>query len=217
MAQRKYEVVNHKKGKISGPSMGHHLVGDQAPRIRRSKIFSRKTIFICQQRRNSKLMPYQNSRTMMKTRGWRVKIQRWMEKVELNWRQKSEGFMSKAFASGLLVTAPLKHGASSIRARRSIRKHQNLRNQNLRRIRKRNNLLRGRGRRRGFWTSSRQSAEMTWNLRTTHVITTISRSSVKCDDGRQKSQKYFPIFFWGKFYVEIGWNFERGVSDQFSF
>ena len=129
-----------------------------------------------------------------------------MEKVELKRqkRQKIEGFTSKAFASGLLVKANLKHGVSSITAQRSIRKRQNLRNRNLKRIRKRN-LLRGWGHRRGFWKMVFSSAEMTWNLRSvTNVITTISRSSVKCDDGRQKSQKYFPIFFRGKFDKEIG-------------
>ena len=136
------------------------------------------------------------------------------------------GSTSKASASGLLVTANLKHGVNSIRAQSFTRSQKWSRGQNLIKTQK---LVRNPKLKNILLTALYQNASHLWKMRSQqiaemklkkaattgegrrNVITTISRSSVKCDgrrkkncDGhRRKSQNYFYIFSPGKCFVEI--------------
>ena len=144
----------------------------------------------------------------------------------------------KASASGLLVTANLKHGVNSIRAQSFTRSQRWSRGQNLliktqKLVRKLKNTL---------LTALYQNASHLWKMRSQqiaemklkkaattgegrrNVITTISRSSVKCDgrrkkncDGHRRKSKVSKLlldFLSGKMFRG---NFQRSLRDQFSF
>ena len=116
---------------------------------------------------------------------------------------KKVGSTSKASASGLLVTANLKHGVNSIRAQSFTRSQRWSRGQNL--LIKTQKLVRNPKLKNTLLTALYQNASHLWKMRSQqiaemklkkaaitgeerrNVITTISRSSVKCDGRRKKT------------------------------
>ena len=152
------------------------------------------------------------------------------------------GSTSKASASGLLVTANLKHGVNSIRAQSFTRSQKWSRGQNL--LIKTQKLIRNPKLKNTLLTALYQNASHLWKMRSQqiaemklkktattgegrrNVITTISRSSVKCDGRRKKTMtaivesrkskvwKVLLDFLSGKMFRG---NFQRSSRDQFSF
>ena len=153
---------------------------------------------------------------------------------------KKVGSTSKASASGLLVTANLKHGVNSIRAQSFTRSQRWSRGQNL--LIKTQKLVRNPKLKNTLLTALYQNASHLWKMRSQqiaemklkktattgegrrNVITTISRSSVKCDgrrkkncDGHRRKSKVSKLlldFLSGKMFRG---NFQRSSRDQFSF
>ena len=152
------------------------------------------------------------------------------------------GSTSKASASGLLVTANLKHGVNSIRAQSFTRSQKWSRDQKL--LIKTQKLVRNPKSKNTLLTALYQNASHLWKMRSQqiaemklkkaattgegrrNVITTISRSSVKCDGRRKKTMtaivesrkskvwKVLLDFLSGKMFRG---NFQRSLRDQFSF
>ena len=152
---------------------------------------------------------------------------------------KKVGSTWKASASGLLVTANLKHGVNSIRAQSFTRSQKWSRGQNLIKTQK---LVRNPKLKNILLTALYQNASHLWKMRSQqiaemklkktattgegrrNVITTISRSSVKCDgrrkkncDGHRRKSKVSKLlldFLSGKMFRG---NFQRSLRGQFSF